>query len=299
MGRPNAHPVDSLSDGQLKALMMRVDDVGFPARLDDVWRVERLRFRETLRRIPPADRTHDALLDLGSSRVCLPFYRVLLGYGDIVLNTAYPESGFVDERLSIDGAVASGVRMSVFDVERDEFPLEDESFDVVLCLEVLEHLAIDPMAMMAEANRVLRPGGTCVLTTPNAVRWSNVANSLLGEQPCGWNPYNGFDTNRHNREYTPTEVERLFRAAGFIPSEVATFGRKSRGLLRDVLAGILRWSLAPLSPCRPGLRNDVILAVGTKSSTRIERRPSWLYFDMAERKNAIARSSETSTLVSV
>ena len=299
MDHASAHPVHALSDEQLRALMMRVDDAGFPATLADVWRAERVRFRQTLRRIPPADRATAALLDLGSSRAWVPFYRELLGYHEIVLNTAYPESGLVDERLPIDGADARGVRMSVFDVERDEFPLEDESFDVVLCLEVLEHLAVDPMAMMGEVNRVLRPGGTFVLTTPNAVRWSNVANSLLGDQPCGWNPYNGFDTNRHNREYTPTEVERLFRAAGFTPAEVTTFGCKSRGPLRNVLAGILRWSLAPLPPCRPSRRTDVILAFGAKSSTRVERRPSWLYFDMAERKNADERSSKAPTLVSV
>lgn len=277
--------------------MMRISLEGFPATLDDVWRVERQRFRETLGRIPPASDAHFTLLDLGSSRAWLPFYRELLGYRGIVLNTAYPDSGFVAERLAIDGIAVDGVRMSVFDVERDEFPLEDESFDVILCLEVLEHLAIDPMAMMAEVNRVLRPGGTFVLTTPNAVRWSNVVNILIGEQPCGWNPYNGFDTNRHNREYTPTEIDRLFRASGLTPIEVTTFGRKSRGAGRDALAGILRAVMSPLPMCRPSGRRDVILAVGTKTSTRIERRPSWLYFDMAERKNRIAAKSESSVLV--
>jgi len=285
MDHATAHPVDSVSDDELRALMMRVDTAGFPVKLEDVWQVERVRFRQTLRRIPKADSPHAALLDLGSSRAWLPFYHELLGYREIVLNTAYPDSGFVEQRLSIDGANTRGVRMSVFDVERDEFPLEDESFDVVLCLEVLEHLAIDPIGMMSEVNRVLRPGGMFVLTTPNVVRWSNIANIILGEQPCGWNPYNGFDTNRHNREYTPSEVERLFRAAGITPTEVTTFGRKSRGTMRDVLAGALRIALAPLPICRPRWRNDVILAIGTKSSTRIERRPTWLYFDMAERAN--------------
>jgi SAM-dependent methyltransferase len=265
--------------------MMRVETDGFPAKLADVWRAERVRFRETLRRIPQADEVQVVLLDLGSSRAWLPFYRVLLGYREIVLNTSYPESGFVADTLSIEGADTTGVRMAVFDVERDEFPFADESFDVVLCLEVLEHLAVDPMAMMAEVNRVLRPGGTLVLSTPNAVRYSNVVNIVLGEQPCGWNPYNGFDTNRHNREYTPTEVERLLRVGGLTPTEVTTFGRKSRGSLRDFLAGVCRVALAPVFTCRPRLRNDVILATGTKTSTQVVRRPEWLYFDMAERAN--------------
>jgi hypothetical protein len=112
---------------------------------------------------------------------------------------------------------------------------------------------------------------------------------LLGEQPYGWAPFNGFDTNRHNREYTPAEVDRLFLAAGMTPSEVTTFGRKSRGFKRDVLKWMLTPVLWPVRSC-PGLwRRDFILAVGTKTSTRVDRRPTWLYFDMAERANVPVR----------
>ncbi len=46
-------------------------------------------------------------------------------------------------------------------------PWEKHSFDVVLCLEAIEHVA-DLSAVLAEVARVLRPGGTLVLTCPNA-----------------------------------------------------------------------------------------------------------------------------------
>ena len=277
------HPVDSYTDAQLYALMQRVNTDGFPARLEDVWRAERVRFRETLRRIPPAPSPDSSILDLGSSRVWLPYFQVLLGYRRIALNTSYPQSGFVSDSLRVEGAGPADVSMEVVDVERDEFPFEDASFDVITCLEVLEHLAIDPMGMMSEINRVLKPGGLLVLTTPNAVRTANVVNILLGEQPCGWNPYNGFDTNRHNREYTPREIERLLRASGMSASEVTTFGTKSRGGFRDALACFAGLSLAAFPGCPRGHRKDVILASGRKESPIVDRRPSWLYFNMAER----------------
>jgi SAM-dependent methyltransferase len=45
-------------------------------------------------------------------------------------------------------------------------PYLSETFDVVIALDVIEHLA-QPEAFLAEAARVLHPGGVLVLTTPN------------------------------------------------------------------------------------------------------------------------------------
>ena len=46
----------------------------------------------------------------------------------------------------------------------DTIPVEDASFDVVLCLQVLEHVP-DPAAAVRELHRVVRPGGRVLLTT--------------------------------------------------------------------------------------------------------------------------------------
>ncbi len=283
------HPVDRLSDDELYALLKTVDTDGFPADIDQLWHVERNRYRETLRRIPPAANPKATLLDLGSSRPWFPFFTKLLGYERLVLNTAYPESGMVDPRLGVSNAVPPHVSMSVFDVECDPFPYPDDSFDVITCLEVLEHLAIDPMAMMAEINRVLKPDGVFVLSTPNAVRYSNVVKILLAEQPLGWTPYNGMDSNRHNREYAPHEVENLYQAAGITPYEISTFGSKHRGFRREVLKYVVAAGLLALRSGRPSMRQDVILIAGRKTSSVVDRRPEWLYFEAAEYVHAAKR----------
>lgn len=56
------------------------------------------------------------------------------------------------------------LRFRYMDIYRLE--LEAESFDVVCSLQVIEHLH-EPERFMEEARRVLKPGGLCVITTPN------------------------------------------------------------------------------------------------------------------------------------
>jgi len=45
--------------------------------------------------------------------------------------------------------------------------LPDDSFDVVLFTEIIEHITFNPVAMWREIHRVLKPGGHLVVTTPN------------------------------------------------------------------------------------------------------------------------------------
>jgi 2-polyprenyl-3-methyl-5-hydroxy-6-metoxy-1,4-benzoquinol methylase len=47
-----------------------------------------------------------------------------------------------------------------------EMPFEDNSFDIVVSSEVIEHTP-DPLSAIVEIFRVLKPGGTVILSTPN------------------------------------------------------------------------------------------------------------------------------------
>lgn len=51
----------------------------------------------------------------------------------------------------------------------ERLPIEDQVFDTVLCTQVLEHVP-DPRRLFTELNRVLRPGGTLILTAPLSYR---------------------------------------------------------------------------------------------------------------------------------
>jgi SAM-dependent methyltransferase len=64
----------------------------------------------------------------------------------------------------------------------EPLPYPDDSFDVVVSNQVIEHLA-DTDRFVSETRRVLRPGGTAIISTENLASWHNIAALVLGWQP--------------------------------------------------------------------------------------------------------------------
>ncbi len=70
------------------------------------------------------------------------------------------------------------VRVHVLDLERQDLPEPDASFDVLVYADVLEHLR-DPWGVLARHRRLLAPSGRVVVSVPNAQHW-RVSLALLG-----------------------------------------------------------------------------------------------------------------------
>ena len=60
------------------------------------------------------------------------------------------------------------IRVDVVNLNLDALPYPDASFDLITCTEVIEHLEHYRFAVR-EINRVLRPGGVLILSTPNVL----------------------------------------------------------------------------------------------------------------------------------
>ncbi len=103
---------------------------------------------------------------------------------------------------------------SHFNIEEERFPFADAEFDVVLFCEIIEHLLMNPVAVLKEIKRVLKPGGALILTTPNVSRLENVTKMVAGVNI--YDPYSGYGPyGRHNREYNQHELYLLLDYLGF------------------------------------------------------------------------------------
>jgi SAM-dependent methyltransferase len=97
------------------------------------------------------DAFHGRVLDLGCGT--RPYEEFLNGQVAEWVGVDYPASGHPPaERVDLFADAMS-------------LPLASESFDAVLCTQVLEHVC-EPLELLREALRVLKPGGRLVLTAP-------------------------------------------------------------------------------------------------------------------------------------
>ena len=160
-----------------------------------------------------------------------------------------------------------------FNVESDGFPYEDNSFDVVLFCEIIEHLLSDPVHALSEIKRVLKPGGSLVLTTPNVARMENAAKILAGENI--YDPYSGYGPyGRHNREYTEKDLHALLSANGFrvetmFTADVNEQASNTPASLRNVLLSQRRTDLGQYIFCR--------CTIDEEAKHLDSDRPGWLY----------------------
>ena len=170
------------------------------------------RFLYTLQLVP--DET-GRLLEIGAS----PYFmtRLLRKFRRYHLSLVnYFGVGY--EHITREALVSDDDRMVMeftnANIEHDTLPFADETFDVVLLCEVLEHFTNDPMRVLLQLHRVLKTGGRLVLTTPNVARLANVVRLLEGGNL--YDPYSGFGPyGRHNREYTRQELVQLLEYLGF------------------------------------------------------------------------------------
>ena len=112
----------------------------------------------------------------------------------------------------------------VQDIDATKIPFEDDSFDLVLCSHVLEHIPEDHLAI-AELARVLKPGGTAILQVPISANTQQTFEDFSVTDPKDRERVFGqFD---HVRIYGQDYDDRL-AAGGFTVQRVDVAGKYAR-----------------------------------------------------------------------
>ncbi len=177
------------------------------------------RLLESANFVDQADVTDRTILDIGC------------GYGWFELNFlsrgARKITGIeiTEEDLKTAKANVTDDRVSFALGSAIELPFENESFDTVVSWEVIEHIPKNTEhQMLAEISRVLRPNGTCYISTPNHALLCKVSD------PAWW-----LIGHRH---YSSQFLEKLGKAQNLQLEEVRIRG----GLW--VLTGVLNMYVA-------------------------------------------------------
>jgi len=116
-----------------------------------------------------------------------------------------------------------GGRVSQGDIEKMEYP--DESFDIALLHEVLDHVP-DDNAALREIHRILKPGGSIILFTPNRLHPFErhgvylKRTKILVHRYVPFIPYVPVPVGKifftyWARNYWPRELRKMVTSAGF------------------------------------------------------------------------------------
>ena len=137
-----------------------------------------------------------------------------LGY----IKKMYPNSHVCGIEYVASVAEKAKPELSVIcgDVENMEIPFEEESFDYIVCGDVIEHLR-DPEVTIEKLKRFLKPNGCIIASIPNLMQ-AEVIYDLLR----GYFSYrdSGILDRTHLRFFTEKEIQKMFLRLGFSIEEM-------------------------------------------------------------------------------
>lgn len=125
----------------------------------------------------------------------------------------------------------------------ERLPYDDGSFDVLSCLEGIEHLE-DQFSFVRECWRVLRPGGRFLLSTPNilglASRWRYFWTGFFPLATKPMNEHRKAPIHDHIHLITYYELRYILRTTGFTVVQVTTDRIRKYGLLHGWALPLVR-----------------------------------------------------------
>ena len=163
------------------------------------------------------------VLDIGAGRGIYLLILSKLGFECHAIDTWSEYEDRYNNRMGnkkdiLDRFEKSNVKAKECDILASSLPFPDGEFDLVLFMDVIEHLATPLKRVLREISRVLTPGGYLILETPNTASLINRVKAVFGKSVYAANLDYWFNADQffgHIREYTATELKWMLNQCGF------------------------------------------------------------------------------------
>ncbi|MCW8091225.1 class I SAM-dependent methyltransferase [Alteromonas sp. ASW11-130] len=115
--------------------------------------------------------------------------------------------------------------------------LPESQYDLVLCLELIEHMP-KPLGqnLLKEIIKVLKPGGGLIISTPNKFSPEGLGGYYWGEKIRGHGKWTAWDST-HIHIYSSSEIIQLLKTSGFVVDRITGY------YYEGTLPVIGRWKL--------------------------------------------------------
>jgi len=115
--------------------------------------------------------------------------------------------------VAIQKSRALGINAIECDVDESGLPFEDSYFDVVWASDVVEHV-FDPLFLLEDITRVLKPTGKALISTPNDMNlYRRISMFLTGRSPQSW-IYRNLRQSKHHTIMSMELLEYMLSASG-------------------------------------------------------------------------------------
>lgn len=209
--------------------------------------------REICSQVPRGGR----ILDVGCGPIDKTAVLSYIGYRCVGLDDFNDAWHRRDDNLARIRSFAARAGVDLVEPIGQSLPFADGEFDAVILCDVIEHLHESPRALVCDALRTVKEGGTLLLTVPNAANLRKRVMLLLGS--TNYPPYEQFFWSNglwrgHVREYVWDDLAQLSRYVGL--ADVRIIGAHHMlGVLPSWARPIYKAMTAPL----PGARDTLML----------------------------------------